>query len=200
MSIRTPTSARKSSRNWKPNGSLPLLRILPALRPVTRILGIDPGSRLTGYGIIEHLPKGYRYIASGSIRSKNEYFPDRLKEIFDSMVEIIELYQPEEMAIEQVFMHKNADSALKLGQARGAAICAVHTAGLPVYEYAARQVKQALVGKGNAEKAQVQHMVKILLGIQGELQIDASDALGICLCHSHYQQTALRLRQGAAQW
>lgn len=93
-------------------------------------------------------------------------------------------------------MHKNADSALKLGQARGAAICASMVAGLPVSEYAARQVKQALVGKGSADKAQVQHMVKILLSIQGELQMDASDALGISLCHSHYQQTELRLLQG----
>jgi crossover junction endodeoxyribonuclease RuvC len=161
---------------------------------MTRILGIDPGSRLTGFGIIEQLPKGYRYVTSGSIRIKADYFPDRLKEIFNSLQELIEHYQPEEMAIEQVFMHKNADSALKLGQARGAAICAVQTAGLPVYEYAARQVKQALVGNGSAEKLQVQHMVKILLGLQGELQIDASDALAICLCHSHYRQTALRLR------
>ncbi|MDP3589407.1 MAG: crossover junction endodeoxyribonuclease RuvC, partial [Methylobacter sp.] len=93
-------------------------------------------------------------------------------------------------------MHKNADSALKLGQARGAAICAFQTTGLPVFEYAARQVKQAVVGKGSAEKTQVQHMVKILLNIQGELQADAGDALGISICHAHYQQTAQRLQQG----
>ncbi|MBL6987577.1 MAG: crossover junction endodeoxyribonuclease RuvC, partial [Methylobacter sp.] len=111
-----------------------------------RILGIDPGSRITGYGIIEDSAHGYKYIASGSIRIKADYFPDRLKQIFDGIVEVVERYQPEQMAIEQVFMHKNADSALKLGQARGAAICAVHTVGLPVFEYAARQVKQALVG------------------------------------------------------
>jgi len=164
---------------------------------VTRILGIDPGSRITGYGIIEHSPRGYSYIASGSIRINADYFPDRLKQIFDGILEIVDLYQPEQMAIEQVFMHKNADSALKLGQARGAAICAVQVTGLPVFEYAARQVKQALVGKGSAEKLQVQHMVKILLNLQGELQIDASDALGISLCHAHYRQTALRLQQRA---
>ncbi|MGR9115648.1 MAG: crossover junction endodeoxyribonuclease RuvC [Gammaproteobacteria bacterium] len=160
---------------------------------MTRILGIDPGSRITGYGVIEESLGGAKYIASGVIRVNAEYFPDRLKQIYESLVKVVELYCPEQMAIEQVFMHKNADSALKLGQARGAAICAVQVAGLPVYEYAARQVKQALVGKGNAEKNQVQHMVKILLGIQGELQIDASDALGICLCHAHYQQTGRRL-------
>jgi crossover junction endodeoxyribonuclease RuvC len=159
-----------------------------------RILGIDPGSRITGYGIIEDSAQGYKYIASGSIRIQADYFPDRLKQIFDGIVEVVERYQPEQMAIEQVFMHKNADSALKLGQARGAAICAVQTTGLSVFEYAARQVKQAVVGKGSAEKTQVQHMVKILLNIQGELQIDASDALGISICHAHYQQTARRLQ------
>lgn len=159
-----------------------------------RILGIDPGSRITGYGIIEDSSRGYKYIASGSIHIIADYFPDRLKQIFDGIVEVVERYQPEQMAIEQVFMHKNADSALKLGQARGAAICAVQTTGLPVFEYAARQVKQAVVGKGSAEKTQVQHMVRILLNIQGELQIDASDALGISICHAHYQQTAQRLQ------
>ncbi len=162
-----------------------------------RILGIDPGSRLTGYGIIDNSARGYRYIASGCIRITADYFPDRLKQIFDGILQVVELYHPEEMAIEQVFMHKNADSALKLGQARGAAICAVQTINLPVFEYAARQVKQAIVGKGSADKFQVQHMVKLLLSIQGDLQIDASDALGISICHAHYQQTALALsKQG----
>jgi crossover junction endodeoxyribonuclease RuvC len=162
-----------------------------------RILGIDPGSRLTGYGIIEDTPQGYKYIASGSIRIKADYFPDRLKQIFNGILEIIDNYQPEQMAIEQVFMHKNADSALKLGQARGAAICAVQTQQIAVYEYAARQVKQAVVGKGAADKLQVQHMVRILLNVQGELSLDASDALGIAICHGNYQQTATMLsKQG----
>jgi len=164
-----------------------------------RILGIDPGSRLTGYGVIEDSPRGYRYIASGSIKVQADYFPDRLKQIFDGIVQVVGMYHPEQMAIEQVFMHKNADSALKLGQARGAAICAVHTFNLPVFEYAARQVKQAVVGKGAADKLQVQHMVKMLLNIQGEMQIDASDALGISICHAHYQQTALRLAAGGVR-
>ena len=163
---------------------------------MTRILGIDPGSRITGYGVIESLPQGSRYIASGSIRVKADTFPERLKQIFDGVSEVIALYQPQQMAIEQVFMHKNADSALKLGQARGAAICATLNNSLPVYEYAARQIKQALVGKGNAEKSQVQHMVKILLNIQGDIQVDAGDALGICLCHCHHQETEKRLQKG----
>lgn len=147
---------------------------------------------------MEITPRGVRYVASGCIRVKAEDFPSRLKQIFDGVSEIISVYQPRQMAIEQVFMHKNADSALKLGQARGAAICATMNQNLPVFEYAARQVKQALVGKGNADKLQVQHMVKILLAIQGEIQIDASDALAIGLCHHHYQQTAQRLQKAVS--
>lgn len=144
---------------------------------------------------MESTPRGLRYVASGCIRVQSQEFPERLKQIFDGVTEVIALYKPQQMAIEQVFMHKNADSALKLGQARGAAICATMNQELPVFEYAARQVKQALVGKGSAEKSQVQHMVKILLSIQGEMQIDASDALAISLCHCHYQETAKRLQQ-----
>jgi crossover junction endodeoxyribonuclease RuvC len=150
---------------------------------------------LTGYGVVEVTPRGVRYVASGCIRIQSDDFPARLKRIFDGVSEIIALYQPQEMAIEQVFMHKNADSALKLGQARGAAICATLNQNLSVHEYAARQVKQALVGKGNADKQQVQYMVKLLLSIQGDMQIDASDALAISLCHHHYQQTAQRIQR-----
>ena len=163
---------------------------------MARILGIDPGSRLTGFGVIDETATGYQYIASGCLRIKGDNFPLRLKQIFAGISDIVEQYQPTEMAIEQVFMHKNADSALKLGQARGAAICAVQLFDIPVFEYAARQVKQAVVGKGSADKLQVQQMVKILLGITGELQIDASDALGISLCHANFQQTQRRLDKG----
>ncbi|MDT8407832.1 MAG: crossover junction endodeoxyribonuclease RuvC [Methylococcales bacterium] len=166
---------------------------------MTRILGIDPGSRITGFGLIDDNGRLRRYVASGCIRVQAESFPERLRQIFHNLTEIVQHYQPDEMAIEQVFMHKNADSALKLGQARGAAICAVQAAGVPVYEYAARQVKQALVGKGGADKHQVQHMVKVLLTLSGELQIDASDALGVSLCHAHFRQTQDRLQaQGLA--
>ena len=165
---------------------------------MTRILGIDPGSRLTGFGVIDTTATGYKYIASGCLRIKGDDFPQRLKQIFAGISDIVEEYQPTEMAIEQVFMHKNADSALKLGQARGAAICAVQLFDIPVFEYAARQVKQAVVGKGSADKLQVQQMVKILLSITGELQIDASDALGISLCHANFQQTQRRINQQGA--
>ena len=167
------------------------------MSPLTRILGIDPGSRVTGYGVIDQTPQGVRYVASGCIRTQSELFPQRLEQIFKGVTELIALYRPQQMAIEQVFMHKNADSALKLGQARGAAICASFGQQMPVFEYAARQVKQALVGKGSAEKQQVQHMVKSLLAIQGEMPLDASDALAISLCHCHYQETAQRLAKVA---
>lgn len=165
---------------------------------MARILGIDPGSRLTGFGVIDETATGYKYVASGCLRIKGDNFPLRLKQIFAGISDVVEEYQPTEMAIEQVFMHKNADSALKLGQARGAAICAVQLFDIPVFEYAARQVKQAVVGKGSADKLQVQQMVKILLSITGELQIDASDALGISLCHANFQQTQRRINQQGA--
>lgn len=157
------------------------------------VIGIDPGSRITGYGVIETDRDRAIYIASGCIRTKNKDIPGRLKEIFQGIQTVVKEYKPDEFAIEQVFMSKNADSALKLGHARGAAICAVALDGMPVFEYSARQVKQAVVGKGAAEKDQVQHMVKILLNLQGQLQEDAGDALGVALCHAHHQQTASRL-------
>lgn len=160
------------------------------------ILGIDPGSRLTGYGIIETLPNRYRYISSGVLKIQADDFPQKLKQIFDGILQLVEKYKPQHMAIEQVFMGKNADSALKLGQARGAAICAVQMRDISVFEYAAREVKQAVVGKGSADKLQVQQMVKLLLNIQGDLQIDASDALGIAICHAHFYQTQQRLKTG----
>ena len=161
---------------------------------MTRILGIDPGSRSTGYGVIDTGPKAPVLVDCGRIRTESDNFPQRLKQIYDGIFDIVRLHQPDELAIEQVFMHKNADSALKLGQARGAAICAVLVAGLPVYEYAAREVKQAIVGKGGADKIQVQHMVKILLNLSGQLQADAGDALGVALCHLHTQETTLRIK------
>ena len=158
-----------------------------------RILGLDPGSRITGYGIIDAAPNGPVLVACGCIRTDSDNFPQRLKQIYDGIVGIVQQHRPDELAIEQVFMHKNADSALKLGQARGAAICAGMVVGLPVHEYAARSVKQAIVGKGNADKTQVQHMVKILLNLTGALQADSADALGVALCHLHTRETTRRI-------
>ena len=154
-----------------------------------RILGIDPGSLVTGYGLIEITANKASYIDSGCIRTGGGALPNRLKKIHAGVREIILHYKPQQMAIEEVFMHKSAGSALKLGQARAAAICAVFDDDIEVFEYAARQIKQALVGKGSADKEQVQHMVKILLKLQGDPQMDASDALAVALCHFHTDQT-----------
>tara|TARA_R110002167_G_scaffold52042_2_gene150538 strand:- start:7621 stop:8136 length:516 start_codon:yes stop_codon:yes gene_type:complete len=156
------------------------------------ILGIDPGSRITGFGVINVVGSRHEYVASGCIRIKGDHLPDRLQQIFEGVVEIITLYQPQDMAIEQVFMAKNADSALKLGQARGAAIVAGATQGLSVSEYAARAVKLAVVGKGSAEKSQVQHMVSSILKLPGLPQEDAADALAIALCHAYTRQGQIR--------
>jgi crossover junction endodeoxyribonuclease RuvC len=161
---------------------------------VTKILGLDPGSRITGYGIIHDGPKGPVLIACGCIRTETDRFPERLKQIYDGIYRIAREFRPDELAIEQIFMHKNADSALKLGHARGAAICGGLAAGLPVYEYAAREVKLALVGKGNADKLQVQHMVRFLLKSPEKMPVDASDALGVALCHVHHRQTLKRMQ------
>ncbi len=149
------------------------------------ILGIDPGSRITGYGLVRQVGVRFVYVGSGCIRISAEGLPDRLKQVHDGISEIIRQFQPQEMAIEQVFMAKNADSALKLGQARGVAILAGRQAELPVAEYSARQVKQAVVGTGGADKAQVAHMVTHMLKLPGTPQADAADALAIALCHGH---------------
>ena len=159
---------------------------------MTRILGVDPGSRVTGYGIIQDAAKGPVLIAYGTIRTETDHFPERLKQIYDGIHRVVREFRPHEFAIEQVFMSKNADSALKLGQARGAAICGGMASGLPVFEYGAREVKLALVGKGSAEKSQVQHMVRYLLGVDEVLPTDASDALGVAMCHIHHRQTRAR--------
>lgn len=158
------------------------------------ILGIDPGSRKTGYGLVQHLGGRSEYVSSGVIRMTGELsLPERLKVIFTSICEIIDQYCPQEVAVEQVFLAKNANSALKLGQARGAAISAAVSRNLPVAEYEARKVKQSVVGTGAADKFQVQHMVKTLLKLPGAPQEDAADALAVALCHGNTQQNLIRL-------
>lgn len=153
------------------------------------ILGIDPGSRITGFGIIDNQTNQIKYIYSGNIKVSGDSLPQRLGNIYSRVDEVIQQYQPEQMSIENVFMARNADSALKLGQARGAAICAAHQAGLEIAEYAPREIKQAVVGKGAASKEQVQHMVKRLLGIQQVLQADEADGLAIAICHAQFYAT-----------
>ncbi len=149
------------------------------------ILGIDPGSRITGYGVIRHHLNRCEYIASGCIRTKGDELAPRLHQIYNGISEIILQCKPDQFAIEQVFMSKNADSALKLGQARGVAIVAAANQELSVAEYSARQIKQAVVGTGSADKTQVQHMVKSMLKLDGTPQADAADALAVALCHAH---------------
>jgi crossover junction endodeoxyribonuclease RuvC len=161
-----------------------------------RILGIDPGSQATGFGIIDWQGGAARYVASGSIRTSGAEFSPRLRQIFEGVVALVQQYAPEEVAIERVFMHRNADSALKLGQARGAALCAVFSGSPEVFEYAPREVKLAIVGKGGAQKEQVQLMVRTLLKLQGELGPDAADAIGLALCHAYAR--AARRAAGAA--
>jgi crossover junction endodeoxyribonuclease RuvC len=158
-----------------------------------RVLGIDPGSRVTGYGIIDQDGPRLRYVASGCIRTEGGALAARLGMIFDGVNRIIDEYHPQEMAIERVFMNKNADSALKLGQARGAAICAGVTRAVPVDEYAAREIKQAVVGKGGATKEQVQHMIRVLLVLGDRPPSDAADALAVAICHGHIRQTRDRI-------
>jgi crossover junction endodeoxyribonuclease RuvC len=150
---------------------------------VIRIIGIDPGSRLTGYGVVEAGGREITYRASGCIRTTAGPFPERLAEIYQGVSQLIIDHQPEVLAIEEVFLAKNPNSALKLGQARGVALAAGVAHGLPIHEYAARQIKQGLTGTGRASKEQVAHMVRMVLGLPGEPQADAADALAIAICH-----------------
>lgn len=159
------------------------------------ILGIDPGSRITGYGIIKTTGSTKNYIASGCIKTQDGSLPSRLHEIYKGLDTIIETYKPAIMAIEEVFVAHNPLAALKLGQARGVAIVVGTNHGLHVSEYAAREVKKAVVGTGAASKNQVQHMVKILLKLPALPQADAADALAVALCHINQQKYLLKLAQ-----
>lgn len=150
-----------------------------------RILGIDPGLRITGYGVIDKNGAQLTYVASGCIKSPDGELPDRLKNIMNSVQEVIRLYAPNEAAVEKVFVNVNPQSTLLLGQARGAAICGAVLHSLPVAEYTALQVKQAVVGSGHAKKEQVQEMVKRLLKLAGAPSADAADALACAICHAH---------------
>ena len=149
-----------------------------------KILGLDPGSRRTGFGVIECRGADYKHVAHGCIAVAGLELADRLRRIFEVLTELISEHGPGEIAVERVFVNRNVESALKLGQARGAALCAVPE-GVPVFEYAPRAIKLALVGSGAAEKAQVGHMIKTLLQLDEKLSPDASDALAIAVCHAH---------------
>ena len=163
-----------------------------------RVLGIDPGSRITGYGIVEQEGNRLVHVDNGAIFTDSAAdFPGRLKRIFDGICAVIAEFRPDEVAVENIFFSTNVQSALKLGQARGAAIVAAVHACLPVAEYTALQVKQAVVGQGRAEKGQVQKMLKALLGLPEIAQADASDALAVAVCHIN--SYALKQRTGGAK-
>jgi crossover junction endodeoxyribonuclease RuvC len=156
---------------------------------MTIILGIDPGSRITGYGLVkEHAINKLEYIDSGCIRTSEGALSDRLLQIFSGVCKILEKFNPDLAAIEEVFMHQNARSALKLGHARGVAMVACASNRVDVSEYSPRSIKQAVVGYGAAEKDQVNHMVMKLLDLKKAPQSDAADALAIAICHSHMRQ------------
>lgn len=167
---------------------------MSATAPVAeRILGIDPGSRVTGFGIIDVYQTTSTYVASGAVQCARGTLPERLHLIYRSIGEIVAEYQPHMVAIESVFMHRNAGSALKLGQARAAAMCATFSGDVVVHEYAPREIKLAIVGTGAASKEQVQHMVTSLLELDGRPSSDAADALAAALCHAQHRRMQLRL-------
>jgi crossover junction endodeoxyribonuclease RuvC len=155
-----------------------------------RVLGLDPGSRRTGFGVIDCEGNGHTHIASGCIAAQGEAIATRLRTIFEAIEGLIATYRPDEVAIERVFVNRNVDSAMKLGQARGAALCAL-PAGSAVFEYAPRAIKLAVVGSGAAEKTQVAHMMKVLLQLTVVPGPDAGDALAVALCHAHSRRLRL---------
>jgi crossover junction endodeoxyribonuclease RuvC len=180
---------RYRTSSWRTFDPRPIAQgAAPALN--VRILGLDPGSRRTGFGVIECRGADYMHVAHGCIAVAGLVMASRLRLIFEGLQALIAEHGPGEVAIETVFVNRNVDSALKLGQARGAALCAVPQ-GLPVFEYAPRAIKLALVGSGAADKFQVAHMIKTLLRLDGKIPVDASDALAIAVCHAH----ARRLHQ-----
>jgi crossover junction endodeoxyribonuclease RuvC len=155
------------------------------------ILGIDPGSQVTGFGVIVVEGKALRYLASGCIRTRGGELAERLRIIFEGATRLVEEYRPDEVSVERVFVNRNVDSALKLGHARAAALCGTFLHAVPVHEYAAREIKLAVTGSGAAEKVQVAHMVRRLLAVNGPLASDAADALAVAICHA-------QLRDGRA--
>lgn len=160
-----------------------------------RILGIDPGSLHTGYGLIDMDGNRAVHVTHGQVTTQAGELSGKLRRVFRGINSVISEFEPDECAVEKVFMYRNADSALKLGQSRGAAITACAERNLPVFEYTANQVKQATVGKGHAEKTQVQYMVKVLLCLNGMPREDAADALAVALCHGHSRENIMRLKE-----
>jgi crossover junction endodeoxyribonuclease RuvC len=177
-------SVRASSwRSYRPPA--PVAWATSATHAAVRVLGLDPGSRVTGYGVLDVAGSATRYVTSGCIAVGRGEFAARLRDIYVGVAAIVAEHRPDELAVERVFVHRNPDSALKLGQARGAALCAAYANGAQLHQYTPREVKQAVAGTGSADKEQIQHMVKLLLNLDGRLAADAADALAIALCHAH---------------
>jgi crossover junction endodeoxyribonuclease RuvC len=183
------SSAWRAYRPGAPRTAAPVAP--PGAARTLRVLGLDPGSRATGFGVVDVGRDGPRYVASGAIRAAGEDFPRRLQQIYAGVAALVAEYRPAEIAIERVFVNRNPDSALKLGQARGAALSATFGSSAAIYEYSPRAVKLGVVGTGAADKAQVQHMVGVLLRLEVRLGSDAADALAIALCHAHGRATRL---------
>jgi crossover junction endodeoxyribonuclease RuvC len=201
MSRAPAFASRPADAPLQTRGDTPMPN-LPAASQTVRIMGIDPGSQRTGIGIVDADAGGTsRHVFHTALSLLgNEDFFQRLKQIFDDVSALIDEHRPDEVAIERVFMARNPDSALKLGQARGAAICAVVHKGLTLAEYAPKEIKQAVVGGGAADKTQIQHMVGVLLTLPGRLQADAADALAIALTHAHTRSTILRIGIPRSAW
>jgi crossover junction endodeoxyribonuclease RuvC len=161
----------------------------------TRILGIDPGSRITGYGLIEVAGPDSRCLAQDVIRLGDGPLPQRLLKLMQALRALCEQYKPHEAAMEQVFVKRNVASALVLGEARGVAVCAIAEAGLELHEYAPASIKLAIAGSGRAEKAQIQHMVRVLLKLPAAPAEDAADALACALCHAHSRTLKLHTQK-----
>jgi crossover junction endodeoxyribonuclease RuvC len=189
--------SRYRTRSWRAfDPTAPAAAGAPAAS--VRILGLDPGSRRTGYGVIECRGSDVVVLAHGCLNVASASPAVRLRLIFEGLQALLATHCPGEIAVERVFVSRNVDSALKLGQARGAALCAV-PAGTPVFEYAPRAIKLAVVGSGAAEKFQVAHMIRALLRLDERPGADAADALAVALCHAHARRLAL-LARGAPAW
>jgi len=191
--------SRYRTRSWRAFDPAVAAAAPPAAPPNVRILGLDPGSRRTGFGVVECRDGQLTLLAQGCLDVSAAAPAARLRMIFEGLAALVGEHTPGEVAVERVFVSRNVDSALKLGQARGAALCAI-PGGVPVFEYAPRAIKLALVGSGGAEKFQVAHMVRVLLGVPGPLTADAADALAVAVCHAHARRlAALAAQQGATR-
>ncbi len=168
-------------------------------KDMVRILGIDPGSRITGYGVVDVTGQQLVHVCNGCIRTSGDDLSARLFEIHTAILALVAEHKPQEVAIEKVFVSRNPGSALKLGQARGAAIVAAAREGAPLFEYSPNEIKQAITGRGHAEKQQIQHMVKILLALTARPPSDAADALAVAICHGNTREAKARLAKAREQ-